>query len=212
MANTRRALLAATVGVAGLGGGCLGGGSDGSTDDCDVADEPAVTDLPTPTLGADDADVTVAAFEDFACPHCATYSLEEFPEVRSELIDGGTVRYEHHDFPIPVDERWSWQAASAARGVQDETDDETFFEYARALFENQGDFSPALLTDLADDAGAPGCAIQADALDETYRPVLEGDREAGIDRGVQGTPTVFVAGRSVDPTYDAIAAAVEAER
>ncbi|GAB6861287.1 DsbA family protein [Haloplanus litoreus] len=212
MEHTRREYLAATAGVAGLGAsaGCLGGGR--GTDDCTIEDEPAVSELPAPTLGPEGASVTVAAFEDFSCPHCATYSLEVLPEIRAEYVETGAVRYEHHDFPIPVDDQWSWQAASAARGVQDETDDETFFEYAHALFENQDAYSAGRLTDLANDVDAPGCAIQADALNETYRPVLEADRQLGVDSGVEGTPAVFVAGRSVRPTYDAIAAAIEAEQ
>ena len=211
MERTRRAYLAtAAAGVAGLAAGCLGGG--GGTENCDIGDEPTVAELPAPALGSSDASVTVAAFEDFSCPHCATFSLEVLPDLRSEYVDPGVVRYEHHDFPIPVDERWSWQAASAARGVQNEVGDDAFFEYAHALYENQDDFSPQRITDLAENVGAPGCAIQADALNGTYRPVVEADRQSGIDRGVQGTPSVFVAGRQVDPTYDAIAAAVEAER
>ncbi|MFB6102524.1 MAG: thioredoxin domain-containing protein [Haloplanus sp.] len=213
MERTRRAYLAATAGI-GLVTGCLGGGGsgEGGTNGCDVDPEPTVSELPAPTLGASDASVTVAAFEDFACPHCATYSLEVFPEIRTEYVETGVVRYEFHDFPIPVDERWSWQAASAARGVQDETDDETFFEYAHLLFENQEDFSLGLLTDLANEVGAPRCAIQADAVNETYRPVVKADRQAAIDRGADGTPAVFVAGESVTPTYDAVASAIEAER
>ena len=212
MDRTRRGYLAAAAGV-GLGAtaGCLGGGSSGASG-CTIEDEPTVSELAAPTLGPSDADVTVLAFEDFACPHCATYSLEVFPQIRSEYVESGVVRYEFHDFPIPVDERWSWQAASAARGVQDETDDETFFEYSHALFENQGDFSQARITELANDVEAPGCAIQADAVNETYRPVIEADRQRAIDRGAQGTPAIFVAGRAVSPTYDAIASAIEAER
>ncbi|WP_338737968.1 DsbA family protein [Haloplanus salilacus] len=212
MERTRRAYLAATAGLAGLSAGCLGGGGGGGTEDCDAGDEPTVAELPAPTLGPDDPDVTVAAFEDFSCPHCATFSLEVIPELRSEYVEPGVIRFEHHDFPIPVDERWSWQAGSAARGVQDEVGDEAFFEYAHALFENQGDFSPALITDLAEDVGAPGCAIQADAVNETYRPVLEADRQSGLDSGVEGTPGVFVGDRLVEPTYDAISAAIEAQR
>jgi len=210
MERSRRAYLAATAGLAGLSAGCLGGGG-GGTEDCDIGDEPTVAELPAPTLGSDDADVTVAAFEDFSCPHCATFSLEVLPELRSEYVEPGDARFEHHDFPIPVDERWSWQAGSAARGVQDEVGDGAFFEYAHALFENQGDFSPRRITDLANDVDAPGCAIQADALNETYRPVLEADRQLGIDSGVEGTPGVFVAGRQVEPTYDAISAAIESQ-
>jgi protein-disulfide isomerase len=212
MEHTRRQYLAAAAGAAGLGAtaGCLGGGQ--GTDDCTIEDESTVSKLAAPTLGPDDASVAVVTFEDFACPHCATFGLEVLPEIRSEYVDPGVARVEHRDFPIPVDERWSWQVASAARGVQDETDDATFFEYAHALFENQDAYSARLLTDLANDVGAPGCAIQADALNGTYRPVIEADRQSGIDSGVEGTPTVFVAGRPVEPTYDAIAAAIEAAR
>jgi protein-disulfide isomerase len=210
MRHTRRGYLAA-AGTVGLLAGCLGGGSRG-TDDCSVGDEPTVSELPRPTLGDDAASVTVAAFEDFSCPHCATFSLEVLPELRSTYVDAGVVRYEHYDFPIPVDERWSWQAASAARGVQDETDAETFFEYAHALFANQDRYSARVLTDLADDVGAPGCAIQADALNETYRPVVEADRRRGREADIGGTPAVFVDGRPVAPTEDAISAAVERAR
>jgi hypothetical protein len=138
MDRTRRAYLAAAAGVGlGTAAGCLGSGSGGAAG-CTIEDEPTVSSLPAPTLGRSDAPVTVVAFEDFACPHCATYSLEVFPDIRPEYVETGVVRYQFRDFPVPVDERWSWQAASAARGVQDEMDDATFFEYAHALFENHG--------------------------------------------------------------------------
>lgn len=208
MERTRRAYLAAAGVGLGATAGCLGGGSSGANG-CTIEDEPTVSELPAPTLGASDAGVTVMAFEDYACPHCATYSLEVLPRLRSEYVDPGVVSYEFHDFPIPVDEQWSWQAASAARGVQDEMDDAAFFEYAHTLFENQGSFSAGLVTDLANDVGAPGCAIQADAVNETYRPVVEADRQRAVDLGAQGTPAVYVDGRPVSPTYDAIASAIE---
>ena len=213
MERTRRAYLAAAAGV-GLGAtaGCLGGGGSSGANGCTIEDEPTVSELPAPTLGSSDAGVTVMAFEDFACPHCSTYSLEVFPQLRSEYVEPGVVRYEFHDFPIPVDETWSWQAASAARGVQDEVDDATFFEYTHALFENQGSFSAGLVTELANDVGAPGCAIQADAVNETYRPGVEADRQRAVDLGAQGTPAIYVDGRPVSPTYDAIASAIENAR
>jgi len=180
MDRTRRGYLAAAAGV-GLGAtaGCLGGGSGGANG-CTIEDEPTVSELAAPTLGPSDADVTVLAFEDFACPHCATYSLEVFPQLRSEYVESGVVRYGFHDFPIPVDEQWSWQAASAARGVQDEIDDETFFDYSHALFENQSDLSAGLITDLANDVEAPGCAIQADAVNETDALTLVAPPETDI--------------------------------
>ena len=217
MRSTRRAFLAGTGTVLGGIAGCLGGGSEPSSPDtqttqgargCTLKNEAKVQRLPTPALGG--GDVTVKVWEDFACPHCARFALEVFPKLRSEYIDSGRIRYEHHDFPIPVDQKWSWAAANAARGVQDTTDDvETFYEYTHELFRNQGSYSMSLITKLANDVGAPGCDVQSDAVYNTYQPVLKADRQAGKEAGVSGTPGVFVNGSSVEPSYEAVRSAVE---
>jgi protein-disulfide isomerase len=214
MWTTRRALLgsagAAVAATAGCLGSVTGGDSGGGNQDtdCDLSARSTVESMPTPSLGPDDAAVTIAAFEDFSCPHCRTYHLEEYPDVESSLV-GGDVRYAHHDFPIPVSERWSWAAASAARAVQDSTDDETFFDYAKRLFENQSSYSMSLVESLATEVGADGCDVRAAATNGRYRPVLEADRQRGLDSGVQGTPAVFVNGTAVDATFAAIESAVE---
>ncbi|MGM0591732.1 MAG: thioredoxin domain-containing protein [Halobacteriota archaeon] len=210
MSRTRRAYLAAAAGVA-TGGlaGCLGTFTGGGRR-CEISDEPVVEELPPPVLGDPDADLTVMAFEDFACVHCRTYSLEVFPTIREEYVDTGDIRYEHHDFPIPVNRRWSWRAPSAARGVQDSMDDETFFEFAHDLFENQSDYSMNLITDLADGVGADGCAIRADAENETYRPVIETDQQLATSLGAGGTPAIYVGNQPVRPTVPDIRAAIDA--
>jgi protein-disulfide isomerase len=204
-------VLAATgAGLAGLAG-CLGGGPDVSgSGDCRIESESTVSELPPPVAGDPEADVTVMVFEDFACPHCRTYHLDVFPTIRSEYLDPGRVRYEHHDLPIPVSERWSWWVASAARGVQDTVGDGAFFEFAAGAFERQSDFSLATVAEVAGSAGADPCAIQNDAANEVYRPVLEADRTMGQDLGVSGTPGAFVNGQPVDATLDAMRSAIDA--
>ena len=184
---SRRRLLA--TGAAVLGGstaGCLGGGGDagGTT--------TPNQQLPHPTAGDPDADVTVAVFEDFACPHCREYNEQVVPDLWDEYVAPGTVAYVHYDFPVPVDETVSWQAPSAARAVQGGTDAATFFEYAGRLFANQSRLGPDVYADLADAVGADGGQAREAATNGTYRPTVVADRQTGIDRGVEGTPTVFV--------------------
>lgn len=184
--------------------GCLGGSGPSDA----TASTP---DLPPPVLGDVEADVTVAVYEDFSCPHCATYNAEVFPQLQETYIDPGTIRYEHHDFPIPVDD-WSWPVASAGRAVQDREGPTSFFAYAKRLFENAGLYSMDLVANLAEEVGADPEAVRTAADEETYRAVVEADREAGIDRGVDATPTVFVNEEPVNtPGFTTIRAAIEAE-
>jgi len=211
MNTTRRGYLAGAAGAVAGVAGCLGGGSggDGGTGSCDAAVSGTVDSLPAPTIGDPDADVTVAVFEDFSCPHCADFSLNVFPQIREEYVDPGAISYEYHDLPIPVSEEWSWTVASAARSVQDQTDAESFFAFAKACYENQGSYSESLLSDLGEEVGATGCAVAAAAREDTYRPVVEADRQRGIDRGAEGTPAVFVNDQPVRPSYDAISSAID---
>lgn len=194
MKRTRRSVLAALGGATTVGlAGCLGslGGGSG-LESCDIPENgETVSDLPSPVAGNADADVVVKAWEDFACPHCAEYSLNVFPGLKSDYADPGKIRYEQHDFPF-LSAKWSWAAASAARGVQETVDDETYFEYAHELFSNQSKYSMDLVQKLATQAGADGCTIRAAAVNETYKPVLEADKSKGKSAGVEGTPAVFV--------------------
>ncbi|WP_148413416.1 DsbA family protein [Haloferax sp. KTX1] len=227
MRNTRRTYLAATAGALTLGtAGCLGGGSGGSGDGavaaigCEVPERDTVDSLPSPVIGSEDASVVVDVWEDFACPHCATFAVDVAPQLRSEYVSEGVVRYRHHDFPIPVDDWWSWKGASAARAAQDEADDETFFDFAHTLYENQSEFgggdaegSLSTLQSLANDADLDGCSVAAAAARERYRPLIEAERTDAVDeRGFQGTPTVLVDGEQVAPRWSDLQSAVENAR
>lgn len=234
--RTRRDVLATTGAVgAGLLAGCAssggngddGGDTTGSTTtrdliDVDVPDNPDVTpveSLPTPVRGDSDAAVTVQVFEDYACPHCATYATEVMPRLVENYTQPGEIRYEHHDFPLPVSEEWSWAAANAARAVQDALDDAAFFEYTHTLFAHQDAYVGAgatgydYLATVAADLGADATTVVRAAKGGKYDPVLKADRQHGRDMGVRGTPTVFVNGTATDsPGYDAISSAIDEAR
>lgn len=200
MRTTRRAYLATVGGALAASAGCLGGSGSAATEDCDVGQLEQVDSLPRPTLGAEDAAVTVDVYEDFACSHCATYHLDVFPNVKEEFIDPGDIHYRFFDFPLPVSEQWSWGGAIASRAVQDRTDDETFFEYASSLFEQQGDLTSdgySVVRDTAEEYDVDGCEVATSVEQDTYRPVVESDRQRAVGEGYDGTPTVVVNGQQL---------------
>jgi len=226
--TTRRSLLTVTgAGIAALAG-CFtvsqeeseGTSGDGASGQATTAapDEDGTASgtgtstadsLGTPVAGDPDADVTVAVYEDFACPHCKTFNEDVYPQLQSAYVEPETIRYEHHDLPIPVDETVSWQAPSAARAVQATVGDESFYEYAHLLFANQRSLGPDTYASLAGEVGADGERVRSAAVNRRYDETIRADRQAGIDRGVEGTPTAFVNGEEVTATYDALSSAID---
>lgn len=205
--RTRRQYLASvavtgTVGLAGCGG----------SEETGNEETPVPTDtetLPTPVLGDPDADVTVLAFEDYVCGHCGSYVLEEFPDLVTEYIDPGTIRYEHHDFPLPLSDE-SWRAPSAARAVQDSVGESAYWTYSQRLYANQSELGPELYASLAETVGADPETVRTAAVEERYETTVRADRQAGRDRGVEGTPTVFVDGSAVEGYgFETISQAIE---
>ncbi len=51
-------------------------------------------------IGKPDAKVTVIECYSMTCIHCSRFARETFPQVKSELIDTGRIRYVFHDFPL----------------------------------------------------------------------------------------------------------------
>ena len=186
---SRRDVLGAIGATAVTLSGCLGTGSQSAEQ---------VESLPSPVQGDPNADVTVMVFEDFSCGHCQSWVLDHLPAIATDYIEPGAIRYEHHDFPIPVDSRWSWDVAVAARSVQDTVGDEAFFEFAHTMYENLGNYSESVVRRAANDVGADGDAVVSDMNGKVYRPVVKADRDLGSENGVRGTPTVFVNGAAVD--------------
>jgi len=226
----RRVLGAIAAGTALTGSGCLGdspgspgGGTEGSPTDSSSRDTPNDTGtsppradpdaLSAPYLGARESGVVVRAWEDFGCPHCRTYNDRVKPRLEENYLSKDAVRYEHHDYPIPASE-WSWPAAIAARSVQSHAGDDAFWTFLEGAFENQDSLEWSTIETLAEEAGADPETVVDEARENYWRPVVAADKTAGSDRGVSGTPTVFVddqqvSGSTWDEFYANIAGAID---
>jgi len=212
---TRRRTLLGTAGiVAGSLAGCLGSGKAASVDS-DIkcfdgsgdlsADQP----LSAPIKGDPKADITVIAYEDFACPHCKEYVENVVPTIQKQYIKPGKVRYEHRDFPIPVKEPESYTAANAARAVQVLGGDKAFWVALDQLFAHQDSLGKDLYASLGKQTCLGKKKVKNAAANERYKETIREDRRHGRNKGVRATPTVLVNGSAVDPTVDAISAAID---
>jgi protein-disulfide isomerase len=217
--SRRRVLGGLTAGAVALAG-CSSdgestpGGSDGSDEPTEgggtATEEPTPTPvaerLDAPVKGDPEADVTLAVYEDYACPHCADYNTEGgLAELESAYLNEGAIRYEHRDAPIPVADPGSWQAASAAREVQARHGTDAFWSYAHALFENYGELSgnvEPLFVRLANDLDLDGAeAIATAGVNRIHEETVRADRGMAGDVDLRATPGFVLNGEVVTTGY-----------
>lgn len=146
--------------------------------------------------GNPDADVVLVEYSDLQCPACAS-----FEPALQELLDeyGDELRFEYKHFPLPI-HNFAVQAAVAAEaaGQQD-----AFFAYKDALFENQQTWS-------ASQNPAPFFLQYAEELDldmETFRrhmnssllrDKVQADMAEARERDVRSTPTFYLNGERME--------------
>lgn len=164
-------------------------------------------------MGDPDADVTVVEYTDFSCPHCRDYNEEEFPAIREEYVEPGEIRYEYHDFPIPVDDEWSWTVPNAALAVLEDAGDDAYFAFRDRAYDYQGEYDADTLASLGGEVGADEEFVRTAVDERPYCEQLVESREAGEDAGVDSTPTIAVDGEKTDePTAEDIAEAIESAK
>jgi protein-disulfide isomerase len=157
----------------------------------------------------------VEVYLDFLCPACKQFHDAARPTIDGYLADGTiTVVYR----PIAILDRltttqFSTRAASAAGCA---SDGGALDQYVAAMMAHQPPEGSAGLSDdeiiqIAAGAGLPGSEFVQCVRDRTYRDWVVSNTDAASDRGVTGTPTVFVNGEKLEPhSVEMLVAAVEA--
>ena len=164
-----------------------------------VAPTPAtiVMDNVAATLGEETAAVTIVEYTDYQCPYCARHAAETLPQMLTEMIETGRVRYVVKDFPLDSIHPQARAAAVAARcaGEQD-----AYWGMHDALFARQAEWSgqDATLTDLfagmAAELSLDGDAFAACLADGRYDAAIQANQDEGFALGVDGTPAFFIDG------------------
>lgn len=156
-------------------------------------DQADVVTSDDPSLGPEDAKVTIVEFGDFQCPFCR----ESFPIVREVLSSyEGQVRYIWRDFPASSVHPQAVLAAVAGECVA-EQDESKFWAFHDQLFINQNDLSQEALTRYAQGIGVDVNDFTECIIEEKYSMEVTLDYNDGIEAGVTGTPTFFINGRRI---------------
>ena len=163
-----------------------------------------------PSLGPDDAPITVVEYSDYQCPYCTRWHEETY----KQLLDAypGQIRFVYRNYPLPFHQnaRLSAEAALCA-GDQDQ-----YWAYHDKLFAEKDLINNAEGTTLevaayvgfAEELALDTAAFEACLTGETYKEFVEADMAfAGSlppengEAAVGGTPTFFINGRRLVGAY-----------
>ncbi len=148
-------------------------------------------------LGPADAPVTLVEYGDFQCPYCGA-AYGELKQVRASL--GGALRFVFRHMPLAAIHPMAELAAEAAEAAAEQ---DKFWPMHDALYENQRQLSPALVSTLATRLGLDMARFTADLRSRRYAEKIRQDIAGAERSGVQGTPAFFIDGRYYNGSYDA---------
>lgn len=161
-----------------------------------VTPEPQYTryEIPTegyPSLGPDDAPITIVEFSDFQCPFCRRFHDETYQALLNAYP--GQIRFVYRNLPLTSIHPDAMPSAIASLCANDQNaywdyhgklfssetlTRETFIQYAEDLSLNVDEFSACL------DSGK-------------HDEFIEQDMNFALDLGVQSTPTFFINGLAI---------------
>ncbi|MFH1916490.1 MAG: DsbA family protein [Nanoarchaeota archaeon] len=144
-------------------------------------------------LGNKDAPVTLVEFSDYQCPFCGRFHEQAFPQIKSEYIDTGKVRFVFRDFPLSFHEN----AQKSAEAAECAGEQEKYWAYNEVLFKNQDKLSVSDLKGYAKELGLDETAFNSCLDSGKMASEVAKDMNDGAGYGVKGTPAVFVNGKLI---------------
>ena len=169
-----------------------------------------------PSIGDENASVTVVEFGDYKCPYCKTFDQTVYNQLEENYIDSGQVEFYFVNYPFLAQD--STTAAVASECVYRQDADQ-FWDFHHALYEAQGSERNAWATqnrlmEIARDStenlsysNLSTCISQRQTIDS-----VNADRKIGNQNQVSSTPTVIVNGKTMGNwEYSALRSQIEKE-
>ena len=148
------------------------------------------------SIGKPDAPVTVIEYFSLTCTHCAAFSRDTMPEVRSQFIEPGKVRFIFRDYPL---DQLALTAAMVARALPADS----YEPFISALFASQDRWAFARgvnnteeLWKMAALAGMSRQTFNSAINDNALKNFVLQEQDEGVKKwGVESTPTFIINGQ-----------------
>jgi protein-disulfide isomerase len=141
-----------------------------------------------PFKGNGTAKVALIEFSDYQCPFCSRYSRDTLPQIASDYVDTGKIKYVFRDLPLSFHKQ-AFKAAEAAHcaGAQDK-----FWEMHDLLFQNQTALAPEQLVAHGKTLGLNETAFQECLDTGKFAADINKDIADAGAAGITGTPAFLL--------------------
>jgi protein-disulfide isomerase len=151
-------------------------------------------DIPTegfPSLGPDDAPITIVEFSDFECPFCRRFQQETY----KPLLDSypGKIRMVYRNLPLTSIHPDAFPSAVAAACAFDQ---DAFWPYHDKLFSSE-QLGEEVYLQYASDLNLDLTAFQECIDSDRHNDAINADADFAIKLGINSTPTFFINGLAV---------------
>ena len=146
-------------------------------------------------IGNIDSKITIKVFSSLTCPHCANFHKNIFEELKKEYIDNGSVRFEHHAFPLDL------AALNAEVIVRCHADKNKKFQLLGEIYKKQKRWAVGsdiniineLIKKIGLESGLENAKMDKCLKDEEVQDQILNERiEAQKKYKIKSTPTIYI--------------------
>ncbi len=141
-----------------------------------------------PSIGPQDAPVTIIEFSDYQCPYCKLWHDQVYDELMANYP--GKVRFVYRDFPLDGHP----EALPAAEAAHCAGEQNAYWEFSDALFGRAYGLSRAAYLRYAGALDLNMDSFTACLDSQRYQSSVTSELEYAYGLGVQSTPTFFING------------------
>lgn len=143
----------------------------------------------SPYMGDKNAKVTVIEFSDYQCPFCARHFSNTLPQIVSDYVKTGKVKYVLRDFPLQGLHPAALRAAESAHCAGEQG---KYWEMHDRLLNSQKALGEKELPEYAKAVGIDVPKFEQCLSSGKYEPQVRKDQEEAGKAGVSGTPSFFL--------------------
>ncbi len=146
----------------------------------------------SPTQGSLAAKVTLVEFTDYQCPFCSRHKNQTSPQIISEYVLPGKVRYVLREFPLANIDSRATKASQGALCAGEVGGEDKYWELHTALFANQKKLSDDDIYGYAEAAGVDMGAFKVCYVADKFAEKIKFDLAEGQKAGIRGTPSFLL--------------------